>query len=156
MRIIGRILILAVLCAATWLVFSDAISYWTGLGSSRITSLDVSKLTFIRDGRVRFGGPGVHFKEVKYYKTPEGGEVAIFQTGGDTQRKVFVRGRQKIFHDEGFEEVTTYEPFVPWTYVLKRGAVLFILCLLIFAVAGLVLKLMGKGQPISPVSRQTV
>lgn len=145
-RNIGRILIFAALCAATWLVFSDLISYWTGLGSSRITGLDVSKLTFIRDDRVRFGGPGVHFKEIKYYKTPEGGEVGIFQADGDNQSEVFVRGRQKVFHDEGFEEVTTYEPFIAWSYVLKRGAVLVILCLLIFAVAGLALKLMDKGQ----------
>lgn len=81
MKIIGRVLILATFCAVTYLLFSDVFSYWTGFGSSRIASLDVGKLTFIRDDRIRFGGPGIHFKEVKYYKTAQGDEIAMFQTG---------------------------------------------------------------------------
>jgi hypothetical protein len=150
-KIIGRVLILATFCAVTYLLFSDVFSYWTGFGSTRIASLDVGKLTFIRDDRIRFGGPGVHFKEVKYYKTAQGDEIVIFQTGSSAQPKVFIRGRQKIYHEGGYDAITTYEPFVAWTYVLKRGAVLFILSLLIFAVLGLALKLMGRGQTDNPV-----
>lgn len=142
-KIIGRILIFAAFCAAACLVFSDGIFYWTGFGSSRITSLDVGKLTFNRDDRIQFGGPGVHFKEVKFYHTPDGGEVAIFQTGSDAQHKVFIRGQHKVFHDKGFEEITTYEPFVAWTYLLKRGGVLLILFFVVLATAGLALRLLG-------------
>lgn len=156
MKTIGRILLLAGFFAITYLVFSDVISYWTGWGHTKIASLDVGKLTFIRDGRIRFGGPGVHFKEVKYFKTPEGGEVVIFQPDRAMRSELFIRGKHKMYDDKGFEEVTTYEPFVAWSYLLKRSAVLFILFLMILAVAGFILKVLGKGQSIPPVSRQTV
>lgn len=150
MKIAGRILIFVAFCAAAYLVFSDAISYWTGWGTSRIENLNVGKLTFVRDGRIRFGGPGVHFKEVKYYKTPEGREFAFLQPLIGEQQGLFIRGRHKIFNDDGFDEVTTYEPFVVWTYLLKRLAVLFILSLMILAVAGFALKLLRKGHEMSP------
>lgn len=145
MKNIGRLLILSALCAATWLVFRDSFSYWVGVGSTRICSLDVSRLQFLRDDRFRFGGPGVHFKEVKYYRTPEGDEVAIFQPIDVSETGVFVRGMHRIFHEKGFEEVTTYEPFIAWSYILKRSAVLSIIYLLIFALAGLVLKITGRS-----------
>jgi hypothetical protein len=153
-KILGRVLILSVFCAATCLVFSDLISYWTGWGGSRIERIDVGKLTFIRDDRIRFGGPGVHFKEVKYFRTQEGDEVVMFQSDRGLRSQVFIRGRHKIYGDEAFEEVTTYEPFVAWTYLLKRSAVLFILLLMILAVAGFVVKMLGKGQLVPPVVRK--
>src|SRR4051794_13246152 len=115
LKLIGRILLLMALSAAAYLVFSDVIAFWTGWGSSQISRIDVGKLTFIRDDRIRFGGPGVHFKEVKCFRTPGGGEVVIFQPDRGLQRQLFIRGQQKIYRAEGFDEVTTYEPFVAWT-----------------------------------------
>lgn len=139
-KIIGRVIILSLFCAATLLVFSDLPSYWTGWGGSRLERIEVGKWTFIRNDRIRFGGPGVHFIEVKRFRTPEGEEVAMLQPNRSLQSQLFIRGRHKIYDAEAFEEITTYEPFLVWTYLLKRSGVLFVLFLMILAVTGYFLK----------------
>jgi hypothetical protein len=145
-KIAGRILIVISICATATIVFFDVISYLSGIGNSRIVALDIKNLTLIREDQIRFGGPGIHMKDVKHYKNPEGQELVILQTANSPKPGVFLIGRHKIYDSEGFKEIILYEPFVLPKYLLQRSAVLFILTLLIFAVAGLILKLIGKGQ----------
>jgi len=145
-KVVGRFLILVAFCAAVYLVFADGISYWTGWGSSRIENLSANNMTFVRDDRIRFGGPGVHFKNVKYYKTQEGEGIAVFQPAGGEQQRLFIRGSHRIYNNVGFDEITTYEPFALWTYLSQRIAVLFVLSLMMLVLAGLALKLVGKGH----------
>lgn len=145
------ILFLTGFCAVAYFLFSNVISYWTGYGTSHITRREVDGLTFVRDDRFKVSGVNSPYQEVKIYRTPEGNEIAVFQTGAAAQAKVFVRFSRDIFKDNRYERITTYEPFVVWIYLLVRLAALFVLSLMILALVGLILKLMGKGSNKMPL-----
>ena len=140
-RRIGQVFIVAVWLAAAVLVFSDALFHLAGSSASKIYHFDPSRLTFVRNDRISFGGPGIHYKDVTFYKTQEGNQIAVFQSNKTPEKGLFLRGKHKIYHTTGYDEIVTYEPFVLWPYALKRCAVLFILSVMILAAAGFVLKL---------------
>ncbi|MDB6123078.1 MAG: hypothetical protein JWQ71_2071 [Pedosphaera sp.] len=143
MKVIGRTLIIIAFLAIAYLTFADAISYYTGWGVSRISVLNTSQFKFIRNDKISLGGPGVH-SEVKYYKTPEGEEVIFVQSEALKGRGRFIRGGHTVNLDGGYKRITTYEPFVLWIYLLIRLVVLFVLTMLMLAVAGLILKFVFK------------
>jgi hypothetical protein len=146
MKVVGRIGLCLGITIAAIAVFRDGILYLAGSEKSRIVHLKRNTLKYVRSEELNFGGPGIHVQPVGLYQSSEGKNVAIYEPAKLGERRLFLRGKHNIYSGDHAETLTTYEPFVLWAYVIKRVAALFIITMLLLAIAGLALKLFPAEQ----------
>ena|SRR5437588_7739549 len=145
-KLLGRIALGAAFIAVGIAAFRDGILYLAGSEKSRIVHLQTNTLTYIRSGELNFGGPGIHVQPVALYRSSDGSDVAVYQPAKLEAHRLFLRARHNVYSKDHSETVPTYEPFVLWAYLLKRTAALFIVAMLVLAVAGLALKILPRDR----------